>query len=182
CPDAGDRRPARALPGPLAARPRGHPGALPTAGRGSSPRHDRPARRRPGRPRGRGGPAMNPVPMAISAVDAASLAPELVLTAGGVVILLLDAFLRTGRRLATPLAAFALVAAAVVVPGAGGESSSSHGFLEARPATWMLAILVLITALISLLAADGFLRRHRLLGGEYHALFLWCTAGILLMS
>ncbi len=34
---------------------------------------------------------------------------------------------------------------------------------------------------LGLLASQGYLRRERILSGEYHALLLWCAAGLLLM-
>lgn len=122
------------------------------------------------------------LPMAISQADLASLAPELVLTVAGVLVLLLDAFLPRHKAWATPLTLLALAAAAWTAPGFAGASASFHGLIEATPVTWTVTQIVLLTSLISLLAAHGYLKRERILSGEYHALFLWCIVGITLMA
>jgi NADH-quinone oxidoreductase subunit N len=40
---------------------------------------------------------------------------------------------------------------------------------------------VLVATGLSLLASQGYLRREKILSGEYHALLLWCATGLLLM-
>ena len=110
-----------------------------------------------------------------------ALVPELVLCAGGIVILLLDAFLPGLRRAWTP--------AALATTGAAGWAawarlpygSSFDGLLEASPITLGFSLVVLVATALALLASDGYLRRERILAGEYHALLLWCAAGLLLM-
>lgn len=112
--------------------------------------------------------------------EVASIAPEIVLTAAGVLILLLEAFAPASRRAFTALAALATVAAgfaaATVVQG-----PSFAGLIEQTEVTIVFTAVVLISTLLGLLASDGWLRRERILAGEYHALFLWCAAGLLFM-
>ncbi len=113
--------------------------------------------------------------------DLAAIGSELLLAAAGVVLLLLDAFLPAARRLLTPLAVAATLAAAwlawTVSPG-----PSFGGLLEATPFTVAASEIVLLAMLLALLASEAFLRREGILGGEYHALVLWCAVGLLLMA
>ena len=118
----------------------------------------------------------------ISAHDLASIAPELILAAVGCLILLADAMAPALRRLWTPLTVLACVAAARAVwllP----EGESWHGLLSAGrgslPSTGSL--LVLLATSLCVLASDGYLRREKILAGEYHALLLWCACGVLFM-
>ena len=41
--------------------------------------------------------------------------------------------------------------------------------------------MILLATVLCLLASHGYLRREGILSGEYHALLLWCAAGLLLM-
>lgn len=112
--------------------------------------------------------------------DLASIAPELVLTLAGVVILLLEAFAPRLRSAFTGLAVLAAVGAAWLAWGLDPHASYA-GILVADRLTAFGSTIVLAAAALALLASQGFLRREGILGGEYHALFLWCAAGMLLM-
>lgn len=112
--------------------------------------------------------------------DWASLTPELILTTAGVVILLLEGFLPRLRRAFTGLAIVATLAAAwsVVQLPAG---TSLNNLVEATPVTTAFSLVVLLATLLGLAASQSYLRREGILNGEYHALFLWCATGLLLM-
>jgi NADH-quinone oxidoreductase subunit N len=118
---------------------------------------------------------------AITPRDLASLWPEIVLSGTGVVLLLLDAFLPALRRLLTPLAlggcALAAWAAWARVPAGG----SFGGLLAWDGVTQFGTMIALVSTALCILASDGYLRRERILGGEYHALLLWCVSGVILM-
>ena len=117
----------------------------------------------------------------MTGTDLWSLSPELVLTGGGSLLLLLDAFAPGLRRSFTALAlattALAAWAAWYWVPG----GASFNGLLEATPATRALSLVILLATFLGLLASQGYLRREGILSGEYHALLLWCATGLLLM-
>ncbi|HEX5761113.1 MAG TPA: NADH-quinone oxidoreductase subunit N [Thermoanaerobaculia bacterium] len=117
----------------------------------------------------------------MSALEIAALAPELVLLAGGVLILLLDAFAPGLRRAWTPLALAATAVAAWAAWRRVPFGPSFDGLLEASPVTLGFSLVVLVATALGLLASDGYLRRERILAGEYHALLLWCAVGLLLM-
>jgi NADH-quinone oxidoreductase subunit N len=117
----------------------------------------------------------------VTAHDVLALAPELVLTAGGILILLLEAFAPELRRAWTPLALAAVAMAGWAAWARLPHGPSFGGLLEATPVTLGFSLVVLLTAALALLASDGWLRREGVLAGEYHALLLWCAAGLLLM-
>jgi len=118
---------------------------------------------------------------AITPRDLASLWPEIVLSGTGVLLLLLDAFLPALRRLLTPLAlggcALAGWAAWTRVP----PGASFGGLLAWDGVTQFGTLIALVSTGLCILASDGYLRRERILGGEYHALLLWCVSGVILM-
>jgi len=113
--------------------------------------------------------------------DLMSLLPEMVLCGGGILILLLEAIAPRLRRTFTPIALATTAAAAwgaiySFVPGL-----YCSGLLETSAMTTSFSLVILLATLLSLLASDGYLRRERILSGEYHALLLWCATGLLLM-
>ncbi|HEX3552152.1 MAG TPA: NADH-quinone oxidoreductase subunit N [Thermoanaerobaculia bacterium] len=116
------------------------------------------------------------------------LLPELVLTAAGVVILLLDAIAPSLRRSFTTLAVLAALgagyAAYYVTPlhhVVAGQDGTFNGLIETSPLTLAATLIVLLSTVLSLLASQSYLRREGILAGEYHALLLWCAVGLLLM-
>jgi NADH-quinone oxidoreductase subunit N len=116
------------------------------------------------------------------------LLPELVLTAGGVVILLLEAVTTSLRRSFTALAVLVTLgagyAAYYVTPlhhAVVGRDGTFNGLIETSPLTFAFTLIVLLATVISLLASQSYLRREGILAGEYHALLLWCAVGLLLM-
>ena len=120
-------------------------------------------------------------PFAIPAGDLASLQAELLLCGAGVLLLLLDTFLPSLRRLFTPLALLAVGAASYGLWTSAATGASFGGLIESTPLTMAATQIVLLAAFISLLAAEGYLRREDILSGEYHALFLWCVVGVMLL-
>jgi NADH-quinone oxidoreductase subunit N len=116
----------------------------------------------------------------MSQADIQSVGPEIVLLLGGVLLLLMDAFVPTLRRAFTGIALLVTAAAAWAAIETPYGPSFNH-LLESTPATRALSLVVLLAAFLSLLASQGYLRRERILSGEYHALLLWCGTGLLLM-
>jgi NADH-quinone oxidoreductase subunit N len=112
--------------------------------------------------------------------DLAALAPEIVLAAAGTLLLLLEAFAPGLRRIFIGLSLAATAAASWLVAGLAG-GPAFQGVLEATPLTGGFSQAVLLATGLALLSSDGYLRRERLLAGEYPALVLWCACGLLLM-
>lgn len=123
----------------------------------------------------------------IPGADLAGLVPELVLCGGGVAVLLVAAFASSLRRWTGPLAiASTLLAAWALFSGpaltGAGAAASFGGQLENTPLTAALSLVVLAATLLCQLGSRGFLEREALAPGEYHALLLWCAAGVLLLT
>ncbi len=114
--------------------------------------------------------------------DLASLLPELLLGGFAVLVLLLDALAPSMRRAWLPLSAAVVVAVGWLITTPGwARTSSFGGFLDWTPVTLALAEIVLLSAALALLASQSYLRRERLGTGEYAALLLWCTVGMLFL-
>ncbi|HTQ81120.1 MAG TPA: NADH-quinone oxidoreductase subunit N, partial [Thermoanaerobaculia bacterium] len=116
----------------------------------------------------------------MSPVDLQSIYPEALLLLGGVLLLLLEAFAVSLRRAFTGIAVLTTAAAGFAVVNTP-DGESWNRLIESTPATRALSLIVLVATLLSLLASQGYLRRERILSGEYHALLLWCACGLLLM-
>jgi NADH-quinone oxidoreductase subunit N len=123
----------------------------------------------------------------MSRADLISLLPEMILCGGGILILLLEAI---GPALRRAFTALALLTTGLAVWGAwmawsatGSASSvlTCNGLLETSGVTYALTLVILLATGLCLLASQGYLRRERILAGEYHALLLWCAVGLLLM-
>jgi NADH-quinone oxidoreductase subunit N len=124
--------------------------------------------------------------------DLVSLLPELILCGGGVLILLLDA-VAPGLRRSWTAVALAVTAAAgwgaweawASLGGVHADPSfvvkSCNALIETTRVTFAFSEVVLVATALCLLASDNYLRRERILGGEYYALLLWCATGMLLM-
>ncbi len=117
----------------------------------------------------------------MNAGDLRTLTPEIVLTAAGIVTLLLDAFAPGLRRAFTAFSAAATLLAGWAAWKLVPAGASFNGLIESDGTTLAFSLVVLTATVLGLLASDGYLRREGILGGEYHALLLWCAAGMLLM-
>lgn len=118
--------------------------------------------------------------------DLMSLLPEMILCGAGIVILLLEAIAPKLRRSFTLLAVISVAVAAWGASEAwrsvpGPSFLTWGGLLETSGPTYALSLVILLATGLCLLASQGYLRREGILAGEYHALLLWCAAGLLLM-
>jgi NADH-quinone oxidoreductase subunit N len=118
--------------------------------------------------------------------DLISLLPEMILCGAGIVILLLDAIAPKLRRSFTLLGVISVAIAAWGASYAwrtapGDSFLTWGGLLETSGPTYALSLVILLATGLCLLASQGYLRREGILAGEYHALLLWCAAGLLLM-
>jgi NADH-quinone oxidoreductase subunit N len=122
----------------------------------------------------------------MSHADLISLLPEIILTLGGVLLLLLEAIAPRLRRSFTAVALLAVLAAVWGAWTAWSHTTSQsvltcNGLLETSGVTYALSLVILLATGLCLLASHGYLRREGILSGEYHALLLWCAVGLLLM-
>ena len=109
-----------------------------------------------------------------------AIAPELVLAGAGVLMLLLEAFAPKIRSAFTGLAVVLVGLAGWLVLGLA-DGTAFVGLIESSRVTQAGSLIVLAATALSLLSSQGYLKREGILGGEYHALVLWCATGLLFM-
>jgi NADH-quinone oxidoreductase subunit N len=117
--------------------------------------------------------------------DLLSLLPEMILCVTGIVLLMLEALSPGLRRAFTGIAVLGTAAAAWGAYVAWSRlpefALTFGGLIETSRSTYALSLVVLLATGLCLLASQGYLRREKILSGEYHALLLWCACGLLLM-
>jgi NADH-quinone oxidoreductase subunit N len=124
----------------------------------------------------------------MSRADLISILPEMILCGFGVIVLLLEAIAPSLRRTFTPLGVIGTIIAGwgawrAWEQGAADPAlvTSFGGLLDMGSASYALSLVILVATGLCLLASEGYLRREKILSGEYHALLLWCACGLLFM-
>jgi NADH-quinone oxidoreductase subunit N len=116
--------------------------------------------------------------------DILRLAPEFVLCASGILLMLVEPFLGRARRgillfLATTGAALAL--AATILP-ATHQGTAFSGLLSIDGLSVFMHVVVGLVALLVVLGSADYLGREHIQHGEYYALVLFATAGMGVMA
>jgi NADH-quinone oxidoreductase subunit N len=107
--------------------------------------------------------------------------PEIILSVSGILMILFDAFAPKARGAMAPLAVLLLmVAAASESMVAGGVFFG--GTWETGALTQIFDLVFLLTALLATLFSREYLRRERIEGGEFYALLMWGTVGMMMMA
>ncbi|HEY0592568.1 MAG TPA: NADH-quinone oxidoreductase subunit N [Thermoanaerobaculia bacterium] len=107
--------------------------------------------------------------------------PETILVAGGLLLILLDAFAARLRPYFSHVTVLIIVATAfaeIRVPG----GVFFGGTYELGRMTLLFDMIFLGATLLATLISREYLGRERLEGGEYYALLLWGTVGMMMMS
>jgi len=115
------------------------------------------------------------------------IAPELIVGIAGVVIMLVDAFGRRGQRWVTgTLSIAALVAAGVASLWLGIGSSAPHdafnGMIVLDELRLSFTLIFLIVSILTIMIAMVWIEVEGLPAGEFHALLLFATCGMMLMA
>ncbi len=122
-------------------------------------------------------------------ISYSSIAPEIITALTGVVIMLVDAFSKKGARRAN--AAVSLVGLALTILALLGLWSGTWVDLGTSYFSGMIAVdglrlsfslIVTMVAIISVLTASQFLRDENLPPGEFFALLMFATCGMLMMA
>ena len=118
-----------------------------------------------------------------SLAEIAPLLPELVVILGAFGLLMLDLFIAERRRVLTQALAIAtlLVAAALIGFGVGGHGSVLAGMFIRDTGADVLKFVILVVSAIALGYVWPYLRERGLYKGEVAVLFLFATAGMMLM-
>lgn len=108
--------------------------------------------------------------------------PELVLCAGGMLLILFDAFVPRAKAVLGPLALFVFLAAA------WSENFYKHmavffgGTYEISPITRLFDLTFLLAGMLAILFARDYLDREGIESGEFYALMAWGTVGMMMMA
>ena len=117
-----------------------------------------------------------------------AIRPETILVVGGLVLILLEAFFRdTLRRLLAPLAAMILAATAWVVVGmypwvSDAPRTFFGGTYQISVATIVFDLTFIFATLLAIMFSRDYLEREKIDCGEYYALMLWGTFGMMMMA
>jgi len=110
-----------------------------------------------------------------------SILPELILCGGGMLLILLDAFFPKLRAITAPLAFFILLGTVwsenFVMPG----EFFGHTY-QISMLTRLFDITFILAAMLATLLAGDYLEREKLSSGEFYALLMWGTVGMMMMA
>ena len=117
-----------------------------------------------------------------------AVAPEIIVSIAGVLVMLVDAFSKKGARKANAgITLVGLVLALIGVirlSGMGGAQAQSYfsGMVVIDPIRIFFSVTILIVAILVTLLATQFLRDEALPPGEFFSLILFGTVGMLLLA
>src|SRR5258708_36125184 len=110
-----------------------------------------------------------------------AILPEVVLSIGGIVLILFDAFAPKPRGATAPLAVIVFLAAGwserLLVGG-----NFFGGTYQIRGITIIFDYTFLLAAILATLFARAYLAREGFERGEFYALLMWGTAGMMMMA
>ena len=120
-------------------------------------------------------------------VNFALIAPELIVSFAGVVVMLVDAFSRRGQRWVTgALSLGALIAAGVasawLLAAAPTRAAAFNGMIVLDELRLSFTLIFIIVSILTILIAMVWLETEELPAGEFHALLLFATCGMMLMA
>src|SRR5260370_32193165 len=111
--------------------------------------------------------------------------PEIILSLGGMLLILWDAFLPKLRASVAPLALIIFIGAVwseKLVVNFAGYGTYFGGTYEVSPITRIFDITFLLAAILAPLFAREYLDREGIQGGEFYALLMWGTVGMMMMA
>jgi len=123
--------------------------------------------------------------MKIPEIDLYLIAPEIIITAFGFLVLLLDVFLPKGERkgyLGVISLIGILFAGLYTLPQMGSVKSGFEGMFISDGFALFFKIIFLIIAFLTVLISIGYIHRELIEFGEYYALILFATLGMMLMA
>ena len=114
------------------------------------------------------------------------IAPELIVGVAGVVVMMVDAFARREQRWLTGLLSIISLLAALVTSvwlwTAGAASNAFNGMIVLDELRLSFTLIFLIVALLTILISSIWIESEKLPAGEFHALLLFATCGMMLMA
>ncbi|HKQ74932.1 MAG TPA: NADH-quinone oxidoreductase subunit N [Blastocatellia bacterium] len=112
-----------------------------------------------------------------------AIAPEIITSLTGVVLMLVDAMQKKGeRRLNATVALIGLGLAFLAVFGLGQGGSYFGGMVVTDSIRFFFSVTILIVAIIATLLSSQFVRDEGLPPGEFFTLILFCASGMLMLA
>jgi NADH-quinone oxidoreductase subunit N len=110
-----------------------------------------------------------------------AILPELILSIGGMFLILFDAFAPKARSASGYLALMILIATTWSENFVRGGNFFGHTY-EISGITRVFDLTFLLAAMLCTLFAHEYLEREEIEGGEFYALLLWGTVGMMMMA
>lgn len=118
-------------------------------------------------------------------IDYFSISPEIITAVAGIVLMMVDAFAKKGMRRAGPilsLLALCLALVSIILLWQEPSSTSFSGMIVTDHLRLYFSLVILLCGILTTLLASQFLDEEALPPGEFYALMLFATAGMLMMS
>ena len=123
------------------------------------------------------------MPAGFTAADFYYLLPELLLTGGALLVLVVDVLLPRREEAALGMTLLTLaVTGAAVVGFTGVDTTISAGLLAVDGFATFFKVIVIASALLTVLMSPSYLRVEAVRAGEYYFLILCATLGMLFMA
>ena len=123
------------------------------------------------------------MPAGVSLSDFYYILPEIVLTVGALVLLVVDVLLPRGSRALTWVTMAVLLATALsLVPFRNTDVEVSHGLLAVDQFALFFKVVFLIAAAMTVLMSERYLQVEGVSFGEYYFLILCSTLGMMVMA
>ena len=110
-----------------------------------------------------------------------AILPEIVLASSGMILILIDAFWPKVRGFLAPLTVIALIGTLMAEMQIEGGSFFGRTY-EISAITQLFDFAFILAALLVTMLSREYLERERIEGGEYYALILWGTIGMMMMA
>src|SRR5580765_622931 len=114
-----------------------------------------------------------------------AIMPELVVALAGVVVMIYDSFAPRQRSVTGMISLLGLAAAAVLLSvmwNTGGNTSAWNGMIANDSLRMSFSFVFLFVTAITILVSTVWVERENVPVGEYHALLLFATFGMMLMA
>src|SRR5438105_8078116 len=115
------------------------------------------------------------------------IAPEVIVSVAGVIVMMVDAFYRRGQRWVTgALSIIALIAAGMASlwlwAAAPLQRSAFNGMIVLDELRLSFTLIFVIVSILTVLIASVWIDGEKLPAGEFHSLLLFATCGMMLMA
>ena len=118
-------------------------------------------------------------------LDYVSILPEIITAVAGIILMLIDAFSKKGARRSAPLfSIFSLLVAlgAIISLWPNSYSTSFSGMIVSDHLRLYFSLVIVVCGIITTLLASQFLDDEALPSGEFYALMMFATTGMLMMA